>query len=101
MINKKILFGILPVTILLSACNATGDKEYDKKPFDFLKNINLSREASETKDVADEELKDKSIGEILSGVEPSINTKNGFAKSIAQAVLSDPSIIAAKGELAA
>jgi len=42
MFNKKIMFGVLPMTILLSACNAIGDKEYDKKPFDFLKNINLS-----------------------------------------------------------
>ena len=101
MFNKKIMFGVLPITILLGACNAIGDKEYDKKPFDFLKNINLSIEASEQKEDTDDQLSDQSLSDILSGVEPSINTKNGFAKSIAQAVLSDPSIIAAKGELAA
>ena len=101
MFNKKIMFGVLPMTILLSACNAIDGTEYDQKPFDFLKNINLSKEASDSEEDASPDESDKSIGDILSGVEPSINTNSGFAKSIAQAVLSDPSIIAAKGELAA
>ena len=101
MFNKKIMFGVLPMTILLSACNANDDKEYDKKPFDFLKNINFSKEESEQKDDTDYEADDKSLGDILTGVEPSVSTNVGFSKSIAQAVLSDPSIIAAKSELAA
>ena len=81
MFNKKIMFGVLPMTILLSACNAIGDKEYDKKPFDFLKNINLSKEVSEQKEATDDQVSDQSLGDILSGVEPSINTKNGFGSS--------------------
>ena len=101
MLTKKIMFGVLPITILLSACNTEISNDFSKKPFDFLKNINLSKEASDNEEDASPDESDKSIGDILSGVEPSINTNSGFAKSIAQAVLSDPSIIAAKGELAA
>ena len=101
MFTNKIMFGVLPIAILLSACNTEISNDFPKQPFDFLKNINLSKEASDNEEDASPDENDKSLGDILSGVEPSINTNSGFAKSIAQAVLSDPSIIAARGELAA
>jgi len=101
MFTKKIMFGVLPITILLSACNTEISNDFSKKPFDFLKNINSSKETSDNEEDASPDENDKSLGDILSGVEPSINTNGGFAKSIAQAVLADPSIIAAKSELAA
>ena len=86
MFTKKIMFGVLPITILLSACNTEISNDFTKKPFDFLKNINLSKDASDNEEEASPDENDKSLGDILSGVEPSINTNSGFAKSIAQAV---------------
>ena len=95
--------GILPVALLLSACQATDGGHVFEKPFDFLsaqaeKIQSLGGDGS-TEEAAVEAPQQKTLAAILKGSAASVDLGKGFTKSIAAAVMSDPSIIAAADEV--
>jgi len=99
---NKFMFGVLPMLLLLSGCNAGSNSAETQKPFAFLRNLESTlAEASRGTQSSVSTPTRKSLGEILTNSEPDINTKSGFAKAIANAVRVDPAIVAARDELAA
>ena len=95
--------GLLPVALLLSACQATDDGNMFEKPLDFLssqaeKLQTLDGDGS-TGEAAAEAPQQKTLASILKGSAASVDLSKGFTKAIAAAVMSDPSIIAAADEV--
>ena len=95
--------GILPVALLLSACQATDGGNVFEKPFDFLsaqaeKIQALGVGGSEKEEIA-ETSSQKTLASILQGSVASVDLSTGFAKSIAIAVMQDPSIMAGVNEI--
>ena len=95
--------GILPVTLLLSACQATDGGNVFEKPLDFLsaqaEKIQALGGDGSTEGTAAEAPQHKTLAGILKGSAASVDLGKGFTKSIAAAVMSDPSIIAAADEV--
>ena len=95
--------GILPVALILSACQATDGGNVFQKPLDFLsaqaeKVQALGGDGSAEGAVAEASQR-KTLAGILKGSAASVDLGQGFAKSLAAAVLADPEIIAAADEL--
>ena len=95
--------GILPVALLLSACQATDGAKVLEKPLGF-----LSAQAEKFHALGEDELvensaadvsQQKTLASILKGSSASVDLSKGFVKSIATAVMSDPTIIAAADEV--
>ena len=103
MAATKAWAGILPVALLLSACQATDGANVFDKPLDFfgtqvekIKTLG----SDDTAEPATTQLsKRKTLANILKGSSASVDLSKGFTKSIAAAVLKDPSIIAAVDEV--
>ena len=95
--------GILPVALLLSACQATDGGNVFEKPLDFLsaqaEKIQALGGDGSTEEAAAEAPQQKTLAGILKGSAASVDLGKGFTKSIAAAVMSDPSIIAAADEV--
>ena len=103
MAATKAWVGVLPVALLLSACQTTDGAKVFEKPFDFLsvqaeKIQALGRDGS-TAEVVVEASQQKTLADILNGSAASVDLGKGFTKSIAAAVMNDPSIIAAADEV--
>jgi len=95
--------GMLPVALLLSGCQATDGGNVFEKPFDFLsaqaEKIQALGGEYTVEGEAAEVPRQKTLAGILMNSSASVDLGKGFKKSIASAVLSDPSIIAAADEL--
>jgi outer membrane protein TolC len=95
--------GILPVALLLSACQATNGAGVFEQPLGFLsaqaEKIQALGADGLAEDVATEASQHRTLSGILKGNAASVDLSKGFAKSIAAAVMNDPSIIAAAGEV--
>ena len=95
--------GILPVTLLLSACQATDGGNVFEKPLDFLsaqaEKIQALGGDGSTEKVAAEAPQRKTLAGILKGSAASVDLGKGFTMSVAAAVMNDPSIIAAADEV--
>jgi outer membrane protein TolC len=95
--------GILPVALLLSACQATDGVNVFDKPLDFLgtqaQKINRLGGDDSTVSAKSNIPEQKTLANILKGSAASVDLSKGFTKSIAAAVLKDPSIIAAADEV--
>ena len=95
--------GILPVTLLLSACQATDGGNVFEKPLDFLsaqaEKVQALGGDGSTEGAAAEAPQQKTLADILMGSAASVDLGKGFTKSIAAAVMNDPSIIAAADEV--
>jgi outer membrane protein TolC len=95
--------GILPVALLLSACQATEGTSVFEKPFNFLsaqaEKMHAVSEEGSTVDEAADVPQQKTLASILMGSAASVDLGKGFTKSIAAAVMNDPSIVAAADEV--
>jgi outer membrane protein TolC len=103
MAATKAWAGILPVALLLSACQATDGANVFEKPLDFLsaqaEKIQALGGDGATEEAAAEAPQQRTLAGILKGSAASVDLGKGFSKSIAAAVMSDPSIIAAADEV--
>jgi hypothetical protein len=95
--------GILPVALLLSACQATDGGNVFEKPLDFLsaqaEKIQALGGEGAVEGEASEVPQRKTLASILMNSAASVDLGKGFTKSIASAVMSDPTIIAATDEV--
>ena len=95
--------GMLPVALLLSACQATDGGNVFEKPFGFLsaqaEKIQALGGEGAVEEEAAEVPQQKTLAGILMNSAASVDLGKGFTKSIAAAVMSDPSIIAAADEV--
>lgn len=95
--------GIIPVAILLSACQATDGGNIFEKPLDFLsaqaEKIQALGGDGSTEEAAAKAPQQKTLAGILKGSAASVDLGKGFAMSVAAAVMNDPSIIAAADEV--
>ena len=103
MAATKAWAGMLPVALLLSACQATDGGNVFEKPFGFLsaqaeKIQALGGEGAVGGEAA-EVPQQKTLAVILMNSAASVDLGKGFTKSIAAAVMIDPSIIAAADEV--
>lgn len=99
MAATKALIGMVPVVLLISACQVPDGSSVLQKPFDLLSSriSKLNAVSPETPELREQ--KRKSALEIARGGVKSVDLKRGFSKALAQAVHQDPSIIALAREV--
>lgn len=103
MAATKAWAGILPAVLLLAACQSTDGANVFDKPRDFFetqaKKIKTLGGENASEPAISQISKQKTLANILKGSAASVDLSKGFTKSIAAAVLSDPSVIAAADEV--
>jgi len=103
MAATKAWAGLLPVALLISACQATDRENIFEKPLNFLsaqaEKIQVLGADGSVEQAVAEVPQQKTLASILQGNAASVDLGEGFTKSIASAVMSDPSIIAAADEV--
>lgn len=95
--------GILPVALLLSACQATDGGNIFEKPLGLLSveapKIQALGGDSSAEESAAEAPHQTTLADILKGSVASVKLASGFKKSIATAVINDPLVISAASEV--
>lgn len=103
MAATKTLLLSIPITLLVAGCQSTNIQDAVSKPLDFLTTQSTKLKTGTTGAEAAKENSGsenvKTLASILGESGASVNMSKGFSKSIASAVISDPTIIAAADEV--